>query len=390
MTIPLTRYVDITSGIGAGTEVARRELLCRLFTSNTDLPVNTTMEFSDLDSVGDFFTTNTDEYRRAQFYFGFVSKNITRPQNISYSRWANANVAAYVYSGPITASSLTAIQAITAGTFALTLGTGSTATQTISALDFSSNNDLATVAATLQTRIRAATAGGTAFTAATVTYNAARSRFQITSGMTGAAPVSITDGTSTPAAVLRLLTANGATYSAGAAVTSITDTLANSAEQNNNFGSFVFVDTLTEAQVTEAGRWVDTQNVLYQYHVPVLPADASAYSTNLIGFGGVGITLMSTTASNEYPEMLPSAILAATDYTRRGAVQNYMFQTANLTPTVSSSTDANLYDGLRINYYGETQTAGQIRRFYQRGVLTGSGVDPVDMNIFANEQWLER
>ena len=330
------------------------------------------MEFQDLDSVAAIFTTNSNEYRRAQFYFGFVSKNTTRPRLISFARWSKTDVAAYVYSGPITATSLTAIQAVTAGTFSLTFGAGGTATQTISALDFSSAANLAAVATALQTRIRAATAGGADFTGATVTYNADRGRFEITSGQTGAAAVATADGTANAATVLRLLDTTNAQLSAGAAVTSVTDTLAASAEQSNNFGSFVFVDTLTEAEATEAATWNNTQNVLFQYHVPVLPADAATYSTNLIGLAGTGITLMSTTAANEFPEMLPTAILAATDYTRRASVQNYMFQTANLTPTVQTNADANLYDGLRINYYGETQTAGQLRRFYQRGVLTGN------------------
>ena len=390
MTIPLTRYVDITSGIGAGAEVARRDLICRAFTSSVDIPVNRFMEFQDLESVATIFTTNSNEYRRAQFYFGFVSKNTTRPKLISFARWTKTDVFAYVYSGPVTAASLTAIQAVTAGTFSLTLGSGGTATQLISALDFSSAANLAAVATTLQTRIRAATAGGSAFTAATVTYNDGRNRFEITSGQAGPAAVATADGTANAATVLRLLDTTSAQLSAGAAVTSITDTLADSAEQSNNFGSFIFVDTLTESEVIEAGTWNNTQNVLFQYHVPVLPADAATYSENLIGLAGNGITLMSTTAANEYPEMLPTAILAATDYTRRASVQNYMFQTANLTPTVQSNADANLYDGLRVNYYGETQTAGQLRRFYQRGILTGNpAINPVDMNVYANEQWLK-
>ena len=305
MTIPLTRYVDITSGIGAGAEVARRDLICRLFTSNDDLPVGTFQEFQDLDSVAAVFTTNSNEYRRAQFYFGFVSKNTTRPKLISFARWAKNQVAATVTSGPVTATSLSALQAISAGGFSLTFGTGATATQAISTIDLSSAADLATVASTLQTRIRAATAGGTAFTGATVTYVATRQRFVITSGMMGAAPVSLADGAQNAANVLRLLTDRGASISAGADATSITDTLAASAEMSNNFGSFVFVDSLTEAEVTEAATWNNTNNVLFQFHVPVLPADATAYSTNLIGLAGTGISLMSTTAANEYPECYP-------------------------------------------------------------------------------------
>ena len=177
-------------------------------------------------------------------------------------------------------------------------------------------------------------------------------------------------------------------FSPGSASQSVTEVLTQSEQVSNNFGSFAFIDTLSSDQITEAATWNDGRNVLYQYHVGVLPADAQAVSEALINLSGTGITLQSPTL-DEYPELLPSAVLAATDYTRRAGVQNYMFQTANLTATVTTDSDADIYDGSRINYYGETQSAGQRRQFYQRGVMTGTAADPVDMNIFANEQWLK-
>jgi hypothetical protein len=46
-------------------------------------------------------------------------------------------------------------------------------------------------------------------------------------------------------------------------------------------------------------------------------------------------------------------------------------------------------DALRVNYYGRTQTAGQVLEFYQRGLLMGPQSAPLDMNVYANEQWLK-
>jgi hypothetical protein len=82
-------------------------------------------------------------------------------------------------------------------------------------------------------------------------------------------------------------------------------------------------------------------------------------------------------------------ILAATDYTRVNAVQNYMYQQFALTPTVTTTAESDRLDGLRVNYYGRTQTAGQQIDFYQRGTLMGLATDPIDMNVYANEQWLK-
>ncbi len=82
-------------------------------------------------------------------------------------------------------------------------------------------------------------------------------------------------------------------------------------------------------------------------------------------------------------------ILAATDYRHRNATQNYMFQQATLTPSVTTTRESDRLDALRVNYYGRTQTAGQTRDFYQRGVLMGGASAPTDMNVYANEQWLK-
>jgi hypothetical protein len=121
--------------------------------------------------------------------------------------------------------------------------------------------------------------------------------------------------------------------------------------------------------------------------VPVIEASAAAYYAALAGYQGIAVTLTAT--ADEYPEMIPMIILAATDYSARNSVQNYMFQIFNVTPEVSDTTLSNELDELRVNYYGRTQQAGQFLDFYQRGVLMGLPVNPVDMNVYANEQWLK-
>ena len=381
MPIAFDRYVSITSGVGAGAAVRRRDLIARFFTTNENVPTQGVLEFTSADQVAEHFGSDTDESRRAAFYFGFVSKNISRPSRISYARWASADTAPQAFgTAPQT---LAQLQAITAG--ALTLNLGGTDLD-ITGLDFSGDTSLADVASTLQVAIRTGT--GDVFTLATVTYNATQKRFELTGGDTGAATITITPAATNDAAG-PLGWGSGVLLSNGVAAESLTDTLRLSAEASNNFGSFGFVTTLTLEQITEAATWNSTQNVLFQYHLPVLPTDAASTSAALIGLAGVGMTLNLPTLTTEFPEVLPMAVLAATDYSRRAAVQNYMFQTANLTATVTSNSDADTYDPLRINYYGQTQTAGQLREFYQRGVLGGGATAPVDMNTYANEQWLK-
>ena len=168
----------------------------------------------------------------------------------------------------------------------------------------------------------------------------------------------------------------------------ITEVLDASTEANNNFGSFCFIPDLSVDKVEEAATWANAQNVRYMFSSKVAAADAATWSAALIGLAGTAVTLEADEA-DEFHELVPMTILAATDYSKRNSVQNYMFQQFPLTPTVTTTTLSTTYDNLRVNYYGRTQTAGQNIDFYQRGVLMGGATAPVDMNTFANEMWLK-
>ncbi len=94
----------------------------------------------------------------------------------------------------------------------------------------------------------------------------------------------------------------------------------------------------------------------------------------------------------QFPEQIPMMIEAATNYeTGINSVQNYMFQNsfAGLIPRVTTDADKTKYDAVRVNYYGQTQTAGQPINFYQNGVLQGASPSPLDMNTYVNEIWLK-
>lgn len=383
MAISFTRYVDITSGVGAGAAVRERELIGRLFTDNNLLPTASFIEFESADEVGTYFNTTSEEYLRAVFYFGWISKNITSPQKISYARWVDTAVGSMIFGHPATYV-LSTFTAITTGALNLTVGGH---THTLTAIDLSSAASLAAVAADMQTAIRAYSAGGAAWTAATVTYDATRKSFNFVSGTTGTDVISVAvAGSGTDlAGPLGWLT--GAILSNGSGVESITDTLTASAAASNNFGSFLFTPTLTTDQITEAATWNNGQNNLFQYMVPGTSSTAAAISAAIFNLAGNAMTL--APLSTEYPEQAPMMMLAATDYTKRKSVQNYMYQIFALTPSVTNDADADTYDALRFNYYGQTQTAGQFIQFYQRGTLTGLPVNPVDQNVYANEQWLK-
>lgn len=384
MAISFRKYVDIISGVGAGVVVNLRELMTRLFTTNPLLPTGGVREFTSATDVGNYFGTTSPEYLRALFYFGWISKNITKPSKISFARWADVAVAPRIY-GAKAPHLLSTWQGVTDGAFVMTIGG---TTNTMSGLNFSAAANLTNVATIITAAINAKT--GAMWTAAAVTYNATRGSFDFVGGLTGDAEISVAaNGTGTNILTNNFLgwTADGI-FSNGSAAESPVDTVTGSTEASNNFGSFTFIPDLTDAEHKEVADWNATFNNTFMYLVPLVDiGDRSTLYAQLQGIPGVAVTYSPRPA--EYPELVPGMIFAATDYDRPNAVQNYMFQQFNLTAAVTNDIDSDNLDVLRFNYYGATQTAGQSVEFYQRGLLQGGANDPSDMNVYANEIWLK-
>lgn len=396
MAIPFTKYVDITSAVGGSTQIPSTELITRIFSINPLIPTGgVALEFSSLAAVGDYFGTSAEEYLRAVFYFGFISKSFSTPSKISYSFWASVATAPLIYGANLNTigTTLAALQALTSGGFALTLGG---VTEQITALDFAGLT-FTEIATAIQTAVQAANVAAQ-WADATVTYSSEDGAFNFVGGETGAANVIVASpesGTDISSLIgwapLSLVYPAGPIWSNGVAVETITDTLTNSAELSDNFGSFLFTTAadLDQSQVVEAATWNLAQNNEYMFLVPVTVANASAYAAALTGIGGTGLTLQVT--AGEYAEMAPGMLMASTNYSQPNSVQNYMFQQFNLTPSVTDGTVAAAYDAIGVNYYGQTQTNGTLLSFYQNAYLTGFSVptNALDMSVYANECWFK-
>jgi len=384
MSISFDRYVKITSGVGGGAGVRERELILRLMTTSERVPAKSVLEFTSAESVGSYFGLTSPEYLRAVKYFGFISKNITRPEKISFGRWANVETAAKIF-GARTAASLASLVAVSAGSFKLTLGSY---TGDVTGINLTGAASLAAVATLLQTAVRAVVAGGVAWTTATVAYDAPSNSFNLTSGDPGPGAVAIAPAaTGTPLAPLLGWTPS-AVYSPGVDPEEPVVSFIDSVAATDNFGTFAFIPTLSDAQILAVATQNDTYNVRFHYTIGFdTEAEASTLFAALSGLSGVSWTYSPFPA--EYHELDPAMILAATDYSKRNSVHGYMFQQFSQTPSVTTDAAANLFDATRANYYGRTQTAGQFIDFYQRGVMGGLATDPVDMNTYANEMWLK-
>lgn len=380
MPISSNRYVDITSAVGGGDAFPTRELMLRLFTTNERVPTGSVLNFSasSLDSLRDYFGSNSGEYKRADYYFGFISKVGTSPKNIQFARWADTATSAQVFGS--TLPPLDTLKAYTDAAFDIVLAD---VTFNVTALDFSVADTYADVATILQTQIQLE-AG--ALSAATVVYDASRTSFNFSTegaedGVISFSPV--TDGL-----LGDLGWSENATFSNGIAAQTVTDALSVSTTLNNNFGSDNFIDELTNEQILEAAIFADGRNVEFMNLVKVTATNRAAISALISGYASSGMVLSSF--ATEYPELLPAAILASLDYDKPAASANFMYYTdSRLTPSVTTSEEADVNDPLTVNYYGQTQEAGVNESFFQRGKLTGGATAPKAMGVHASEQWLK-
>ena len=387
MAISIRRYVDITSAVGAGFAIRQRDLIGRIFTSNPLVPSGSVLEVTTLDDVLAYFGSGSVEYARASFYFGFVTKSATRAKKLSFVFSSPDDEAGRIYGGSLAAVPVGTIAAVANGAASVTLQ-GITAA--LSGVDFAGAVSYANVATILQTAIRAANAAP-AFASATVTYNATRGGLDLLAGDEGAgvtawaAPVSGTD----LGVLLKLNAGTRFSISDGSVGQTPADSVSTSTQADNNFASFLFIDALSLDDEEAIGEWLAAQNFMYLYAARYTSiALAEAAYAQLGTYPGIAATL--SPVAGEYPDMLPMALLAATDFERRAANKNYMFQTAaGITPGVTSNADADSLDAVRVNYYGRTQTAGQLIDFYQRGSLFGGAQDASAINVYVNEIWLK-
>lgn len=385
MSISIKKYVDITSGVGGGATVKERELILRLFTKDTKVPAGVVMEFTDLNDVATTFGTSAEEYKRAATYFGFVSKLITKAKKISFAHYSDASTAASP--AIVGGSALTTIatwKAITDGAVAITVGQSN---YLLTGLDFSADDALVDVANTIQTKLRTNLSG------ATVTYDEVAQKFSASFiGHDVPAAVSVTPASSGTdiADNLGWTVAKGMVTSPGSTASTVLDYVVEADEVSDNYGSFAFCgDPLDISVVQGIAAWNNAQNVKYQYLVPVVKADYASWYESLVSYGGCALTIVND-ANTEYDELIPGIILGATDYNQRNASQNYMYQQiSGITSKVDSNTEANEIDATRVNYYGRTKNAGQPIDLYQNGYLCGTSTSPLQMNVYANEQWFK-
>lgn len=376
------RYVEIISGVGGAAAFPTRQLTLRLYTNNELFPTNSVVTFSSTSDLLTYLNGDSTslEYKQAVYYFGFISKAIRAPKQISIARWAEVNTSAQVFG--VKAATLDQLKTYTTATLDVTLN-GSTYNAT--AIDLSAAASYADVATVLQGKIVALDAS---LAAATVTFNSASGGFDVDTN--GDADGALTFASGTSGFLVDIGLDARAVFSSGIAEQTLTQLMTSSTNLSNNFGSFAFVQDLSLTEIEELATWNSGENFMYLYCEKSTKSNASAYYDALKGYGGLAVTLYDSSVADEYPWLHPAAEMAAINPSKPNAFPNFMFSPdPALGPVITTDSEADTYDALRMNYMGRTQESGTTRTWYQRGVLMGGDTDATTMSVYAAEVWLK-
>lgn len=384
MSISITRYVSIISGVIGASAVAQRELVGLRFTTDPRVPVDALITV-DSDGAAEYFGASAAETVFANQYFGYISPApASQARKLRFAAYVPVARAPRIY-GASKSFLIGNLTGIADGALNLTMGTHQAE---LTGINLTAAGTLADVASAIQAAIRAAVAGGAQWTGATVAYDAVGGRFTLVGGEALDAPVSVEAASAgTDLGPLLGLIDPTAIHSPGSNAQTPLEAFRAAEQITDSFGSFSF-PSLTVEQAIELAAYNAAQNVKYMLLVPVSAANAQDFYAALSSTASVGLILNGT--AGQYKEAIPAAIMAATDYQRRNATVNYMFrQVSGMTPDVKTDAQADAYDAMRVSYYGETASAGQKLAFFQRGYLCGGATAPLDMNVHANEQWLK-
>lgn len=377
MAISQTKYINIISQVGGVEIVPQRELIGRFFVSDILIPTDTVIEFSGgavaaLKSVEDYFGITSEEYSIASDYFSFISKKGTQPSKISFANASTSEIRTALFGKR--GVSLSDLRSITNGT--LTIKFNGT-TYDITGINLSAATSL-TEAAPL------VLAGSSVDDLLQLTYSSYFDRFILSTKDQDSQTIADVE-LSTSGEVSDILGLTNGIYQPGlSASRTITEVLTKTTEISNNFLTFSFWGGISSANMTEVAQWVNAQNVRYMFCANAITTDeAQAMASYVKDYSGVALSY----DPEDRVQILPMSAFAAIDYTRPNAAINMMYQQhPSMTAAVSTDSESNTLDAIRVNYYGRTQQAGQWIDFYQKGVLMG---EISDMGVFVNEAWLK-
>lgn len=378
MAIPAAQIVSISPRVlqAGGTDLVLNGLF---LTENSLIPsTSLALSFPSASAVGAYFGTNSDEYGVAAVYFKGYDNSFKKPQSLVFARRVDADVAAYLMGGKVTAT-LAELQAITAGTLTVTIdGTEYDATS----IDLSSATSFSDVATAINTALLAESS------TATIAYSSVTGGFILTSGTQGDTSTMTFAEDSTLAASLNLTDGSGAVLSQGMAVMSVAENMEAIRAVTENWASFTTVYTALATEHLALSEWANAQGVEYLYVAwstdlnLVSQSDSTSIAVQFDAADAGATTLVY--GGKSYGAFICGAI-ASIDWNRiNGTVTLAFKKQTGLAATVNDGADAQILLSKNCNFYGNYATRNDQFVWLYDGSIFGqyNYIDP-----FVNAVW---
>jgi hypothetical protein len=377
MSIPADNVVRINPAVigGGGNPLSLNGVIV---TNDTAVPMGAVYPFSSAAAVGTFFGLSSTEYALAAKYFAGYDNKTKTPGTLYFAQYAAAPVAAYVRGASLAALTLDALKLLS-GTLIVTVDGVVKTSSAISLTAATSFSNAATIIAAAFVSL-----GGT------VTFDATRSAFVITSSTTGAAStMSYVSGTL--ATSLLFTQATGAVTSQGSIASDATTYMNTVKSVTLNWAAFMTTWEPVLAEKQKFAAWVNSQNKRFAYIA--WDTDATAIQANATGSLGYLLTAANSDGtvciSGDSAEAVAlgttlAAVLVTHAAFVMGAIASVDFAGTNTRPTfafksqsglvsvVADETDATNLIANGYNYYGSYATANQGFTFCYPGSVTGS------------------
>jgi hypothetical protein len=396
LAINLNKLINVR---GAVTNTTINPAVCAglFLTKNAIIPndgTNNVMEFPDLESVGDYFGTSSDEYARANNYFLNSENLTTTAPYILFAKYIDANLAPYIRGGQIYGSAaLATLQAINAGAMSVVFDG---ITTSISAVDLTAAVSFSAVAAAIETKLIAA-----GLADATVTYSSVTKAFTISNGVvTGTSTVDYSP-VSPLATALGVTQASGAVLSQGAVALTVPENLDSYLLIAKNWKNFTTVFAPDEQFVIDACTWENTPGNTRCYVFGIveanllIPGNTSNIAYALLDEGYAtedadGKIKYNVAIMPNYGESDISAFImgtaAAVDYTQANAVVGYSYKTqAGIGNIIINDTEYEALTQKGFNFYGRYNSSFNSFDFTQNGSVGG---DFKWFDFHNNQFWL--
>lgn len=356
MSIPISEVVNVSVSIAPEAQFENGFSAVMLLSINAAIPIGERIQtFSNLAEVAAFFGTSCEEYYAATVYFS----QSPQPGTLLIGRRFNVAVPGELLGGADPDTLLSDYTAISTGSLKLIIdGT----LETITGINLTSETNLNGVASAVQTALAAVKTGSTCVWNGT--------QFIIRSGTTGSASnvgYSVAAGTGIDLGTMMGLTqAEGAIPTVGAALETVTQSLANLWNMNQGWFYFAFTKeianegTVPNPDILAAAEWAEANELYYGQSLldgtafVTTPSGSTAATLAELDYSYTAVQYEAVVQANTDPYAIMALLarIVTVNYDQPNSTINLKFkQEPGITPVNLTETNRLLLEENNVNYY---------------------------------------